>query len=175
LQAGDRAGYREACAAFLDSQGPDPTVVWNSLAAASLLAMAPGRIDDCRVPIAWFETRLSANPAPRPLYRHLYSTALGGLLLRADRIDEAISRINEAMAAEEIELPADWAYLALAHARNGKFDDARRWLDRLRTRPGDPSASFWELQELALLQNEAESLLFDAGFPADPFQGAIGR
>ena len=39
LKAGDRAGYREACEAFMACQGPDPTVVWNALTAASFFAM----------------------------------------------------------------------------------------------------------------------------------------
>jgi hypothetical protein len=68
-----------------------------------------------------------------------------------------------------MELPTDRAYLALAHARKGNFAEAHRWLDRLRASPADSSASFWDLQELALLRSEAESLLFDAGFPRDPF------
>jgi hypothetical protein len=170
--AGDRAGYREACAAFLAGQGPDPTVVWNALSAASLLALAPAATDDYRVPIASLEKRLSAAPAPPPLYRHLYSNALGGLLLRAGRIDEAVARLNEGTAvANELEIPADRTYLALAHARQGRFGGARLWLDRLRGVQPDPRGSFWDLQELDLLRTEAESLLSDAGFPGDPFQG----
>ena len=62
LKAGDRAGYREACAAFLAGQGPDPTVVWNALAAASFFALGAEGLDDYRVPMRWFEKRLSATP-----------------------------------------------------------------------------------------------------------------
>jgi tetratricopeptide (TPR) repeat protein len=176
LKAGDRAGYREACAAFMYRQGPDPTVVWNALSAASLLALAPGAIEDYRLEIAWIQKRLSVTPAPPPLYRHLYSNALGGLLLRAGRIDEAISRVNEGIAAaKEFEVSTDWTYLALAHAQTGRFDEARGWLERLRTRQTDGSATFWDLQELDLLRSEAESLLFDAAFPADPFSGPRPR
>jgi hypothetical protein len=29
--------------------------------------------------------------------------------------------------------------------------------------------SFWDLQQFALLRSEAESVLLDAEFPADPF------
>ena len=170
LKAGDRAGYREACAAFIASQGPDPTVVWNALSAASLLALGAEGLDDYQKAMGWFESRLSATPAPRAVYRHYFSTALGGLLLRAGRIDESIARLNEGIAAaKELELPTDWAYLAMAHARKGNVAEARRWLERLRTWRPDSSASFWDLQELALLRSEAESLLFDAEFPRDPF------
>ena len=81
LKAGDRAGYREACAAFMTSQGPKPTVVWNALAAASLFALGADSLDDYQVPASWFETRLFAKPEPRPELKHLFSNALGGLLI----------------------------------------------------------------------------------------------
>jgi serine/threonine protein kinase/WD40 repeat protein/tetratricopeptide (TPR) repeat protein len=170
LKAGNLAGYREACAAVMAREGPNPTVVWNALSEASLLALGPGAIEDYRVPIAHFEKRLSVTPAPPPLYRHLLSNALGGLLLRAGRIDEAIARLNEGMAvAKEAEGPGDWAFLALAHARTGRFAEAGKLLDRLRVVTHDLRESFWDLQELTLLQYETESLLFDAEFPRDPF------
>jgi tetratricopeptide (TPR) repeat protein len=170
LKAGSRAGYREACAAFLAQEGPDPTVVWNALAAASLLALAPGAIDDDRVPIAYFEQRLSATPAPPLPYRHYFSSALGGLLLRAGRVDRAIARLNAGLAASpEPELPTDWALLAIAHARKGALAAARRLLDRLRAWRPDSSATFWDLQEVAVLRDELEDLLLDAAFPRDAF------
>jgi eukaryotic-like serine/threonine-protein kinase len=171
MKGGDRVGYREACTAFMAWEGPEPTVLWNALSQASLLALAPEAIDDYRAPVAWFEKRLTANPAPASLVRRLFSNALGGLLLRAGRFDEAIARLNESMAvAKEIELPTEWAYLAMAHARKGNFAQARRWLDRLRALQADPQGSFWDVQELAVLQSEAESLFSDAVFPSDPFQ-----
>ncbi len=132
LKAGDRAGYREACAAFLARQGPDPTVVWNELAATGFFALGAEGLDDYRVPLGWCEKRLSANPAPRSTYRRIFSSALGGLLLRAGRVDEAIVRLNEGITAAAGETPSDRAYLALAHARKGDFALARRSLERLR-------------------------------------------
>jgi hypothetical protein len=116
-----------------------------------------------------------AVPAPPPLYRHIFSNALGGLLLRAGRVDEAIVRLNEGITAAAVEIPTDWAYLALAHARKGNLAEARRSLKRLRASRPDPSTSFWELQELELLQGEAEFLLVDAEFPSDPFQSRSPR
>jgi tetratricopeptide (TPR) repeat protein len=169
LKAGDRAGYREACAAFTACQGPDPTVVWNALAAAGFFALGAEGLDDYRVPMEWCEKRLSAVPAPPPRYRHFYSNALGGLLCRAGRVDEAIVRLNEGITAEAVEISTDWAYLALAHANKGDLAEARRSLERLRAASPDSSATFWDLQELALLRSEAESILFDAEFPSDPF------
>ena len=176
LKAQDHAGYREACAADMACQGSDPTVVWNALSAASLFALGAEGLDDYRLPLAWFERRLSAMPAPGPVIRHYYLNAQGGLLLRAGRLDEAIARINEGIAAaKEAQIPTDWADLALAHAQKGRIVEARQMLERLRDSRPDPSASFWDLQELALLRSEAESLLFDAEFPIDAFHGSRPR
>ncbi len=176
LRAGDHAGYREACAAVLARDWPDPIVAWDATHAGSLLALGVQGLDDYRVPIAWFERRLADGAVPPPIYRPYYfPNALGGLLIRAGRIDEAIARLNEgtvlAKEAKFEDYPTDWACLALAHARKGDFAEARRWLDRLRALRPASSMSFWDLQQFALLQSEAEALLLDAGFPGDPFQG----
>jgi hypothetical protein len=152
-------------------------VVWDALSATSVFALGPEGLDDYRAPVAWMESRLSAVPAPKPEARHLFSNALGGLLLRAGRIDEAIVRVNEGIAAmdKDMQLPGDWIYLALAHARKGNMVEARRMLDRLRDWRPDSPPSLWDLEELSLLRSEAEALLFDAGFPSDPFQGSRPR
>ncbi len=102
LRAGDRAGYREACAAVLARQWPDPIVAWDATLAGSLLALGVQGLDDYRVPIAWFERRLADVPVPPPIYRPYYfPNALGGLLLRAGRIEEAIARLNEGIGRRE--------------------------------------------------------------------------
>ncbi len=172
LEAGDRRGYREACAAVMARQGPDPTVVWDALASAWQATLGAGGLADYGPAIGWFERRLSDVPAPRPFYRHLYSNALGGLLFRAGRVDEAIVRLDAAIAAGEIEAPTDWSLLAMAHARKGNRAEARRWLERLRRLAPDPQSSYWDLRELDLLRSEAEAVLLDAEFPGDPFRNA---
>ena len=107
---------------------------------------------------------------------HAVAYALGALLFRAGRIDDAITRLNEGMAAAREwhpdGSPGDWIYLAVAHARKGDHAEARRWLERLRRWSPAPRISFWDIQELALLRDEAESLVLDAGFPGDPFRAA---
>jgi tetratricopeptide (TPR) repeat protein len=159
LQARDDAGYREACAAALAWQGSEPVVIWNALTAASVFALGAKGLDDYQVPIAWFERGLSAVPASRPDLRHYFLNALGDLLLRAGRLDEAIVRINEGIAAKDAELPTDWTYLALAHARKGELAEARQILERFQEWRPNSSFTFWDLQEIALLRSEAEALL----------------
>jgi tetratricopeptide (TPR) repeat protein len=174
LMAGDRPGYREVCEAFMASQGPDPTVIWNALSGASLYTIASGGLENRWIPTQWFESRLSAIPAPGPDYCHFFSNALGGLLLRSGRIDEAITRLNDGIAAarhtKDGEFPGDWAYLALDHARKGNTAEARGWLGRLSAFHLDPSRYFWDFHELSRLQSEAEAILFDAEFPRNPFE-----
>jgi Flp pilus assembly protein TadD len=175
LKARDRAGYHEACAAVLARQWPDAIVAWDATLAGSLLALGVHGLDNYRLPIAWFERRLANVPVPPPIYHPYYfPNALGALLVRTGRIDEAITRLNEGTAAAKEakfqDYPTDWAYLALAHARKGNIAEARRWLGRLSTFRPASSITFWDLQELALLRSEAESLLQDAHFPSDPFR-----
>ena len=72
VRAGDRAGYREACLAYMTWEGPNPTVVWNALSVASLLALGADGVDAYQVPLDWFTKRLSATPTPPPMYRHFF-------------------------------------------------------------------------------------------------------
>jgi tetratricopeptide (TPR) repeat protein len=116
---------------------------------------------------------------------------LGAALLRAGRLDEAIARFEESLAAQP-----DWPAhglnafgLALAHHRLGRPEEARRWLDRAerwlsaldrtyaadgpRVLTGQPqvplSFEFWVYAQL--LRREAAGPILDAAFPADPFAG----
>jgi tetratricopeptide (TPR) repeat protein len=88
--------------------------------------------------------------------------SLGGLLLRAGRLDEAIARLKEGIAAtKDVQLPTYWPYLALAHARKGNLAEARQMLERSREWRPNPLATptFWDQQEIAILRSEAEALL----------------
>ena len=121
------------------------------------------------MPISWFEKRLSATCAKtrdQTLFRERpgwppYSSRAGSTK-RSPTFNEGIA------ATKEMEIPTDWAYLALAYARTGNLAESAGGSTAWRS-PTDASATFWDLQELSLLRSEAESLLFDAGFPRDPF------
>jgi WD40 repeat protein len=177
LKAGDRDAYREACAAVLDRQGPEPTVILDALGAASLFALGPDGLDDYRPAMRWFEDRRPDARGPGPIFWHRFPNAnpAGGLLVRAGRVDEAVARLTEGLAAgrkaKSEESPTDWAYLALAQATKARIGEAKSWLERLANWKSDLRASFWDLQELALLRSEVESLIRDAEFPGDPLQG----
>ena len=61
-------------------QGPDPTVVWSVLNAASFFALGAEGLDDYRLAMGWLEHRLSAVPVPNAMYRHLYLVRTGRTL-----------------------------------------------------------------------------------------------
>jgi Tfp pilus assembly protein PilF len=117
----------------------------------------------------WAEKALAADP-------HNFDrlTALGALLYRAGRFEEAARRLREADAAfQKAHRPAStiaytWLFLALAQARLGHPDQARQWLakavgeiDRSQAEPAkDPSARTWNRRlSLGLFRREAEALL----------------
>jgi hypothetical protein len=94
---------------------------------------------------------------------------------RGDCAPECGNRCRERVEKDP-EYRADQGYLALAHLRKGDRSETRRWFERLRAAPPDPrAAGFWDLAEVAVVQNEVEGLLFDAAFPADSFQGPEPR
>ena len=146
---------------------PRRVASWPSAPGASTItaSRSPGSRD------GWLDV-----PVPPPIYRPYYfpnalagcSSAPAGSTRRSLRLNEGTAAAKEAKFQD---YPTDWAYLALAHARKGNLAEARRWLDRLRTLRPASSMSFWDLQQLALLRSEAESVLFDAEFPSDPFAG----
>jgi len=56
-----------------------------------------------------------------------------------------------------VEIPNDWTYLALAHARSGNLAEDRKMLKRLRDWRPDSSTTFWDLQEVTLLRVRSKS------------------
>jgi hypothetical protein len=98
--------------------------------------------------------------------------AIGAVLLRAGRFEDAIRRFAELTQKRKgKEEPVDWAFLSMAHHRLGHRDEARRYLDRLRSRkPATDPNRLWTELAINLLQTEAEAvILYDPVFPADPF------
>jgi tetratricopeptide (TPR) repeat protein len=165
LAAGDRAGYRNACAALWERFGkadsPDTALVlvWTAVAGPNALP-DPARL------VALAE-KAAASPSPRAAA----GRPLGAALYRAGQLDRAADQLRATILAlgEEASVH-EQLFLALAEQRRGHDDQARQWLERAarvldatpaaRGRYDVDAALFWnERLELDLLRREAEALV----------------
>jgi hypothetical protein len=86
--------------------------------------------------------------------------ALGAALYRAGRVDEAITRLDESVKVSGgAGAPQDWVFLAMAHHKKGKADDARRWLEKVRGFVNEKREFSNDLVETRILLRETEALL----------------
>ena len=165
LQLGDGKGYRSACVELLDRFGKTSRAdVGARVVRVWALAAAPGLDPGQALPLA---ERMRAS-FPRSCTSH---HSLGGLLYRAGRFDDAVTRLTEAVKLHGNDgTPADWLFLAMAHHRLGRADEARKWLDKASrwieshwaAEPGPAArqSSSWQLRlELRLLHREAMTLV----------------
>ena len=101
LKAGDRTGYRAACAGIAGRMPPAGALpdLGDAIVAAKAFALGSGATDDWAVPLAWADqilTRIaereaadpSAKERNKPL-RYLFLHVRGALLFRAGRPEEA--------------------------------------------------------------------------------------
>jgi tetratricopeptide (TPR) repeat protein len=169
LESGDRAGWRDACAALLDRfSGTIDARAAGEVARG--WALAPGPADDPALPVRLAEVAVGIDEDAAEKADAV--TTLGAALYRAGRPAAAIGRREEGIRARGgAGSPRDWAFLALAHRRLGQRAEARRWLERLHEhRPSEDPARFWDELEIRLLRSEAEAVILDdAAFPDDPF------
>ncbi len=96
----------------------------------------------------------------------------GFALYRTNRFEDAIRRLEEVVQIWKGAIGPDaMAGLAMAHHRLGHREEARLYLEQLRTRrPNTDPGQFWYELQNRLLQNEAEAtILYDPIFPIDPF------
>jgi lipopolysaccharide biosynthesis regulator YciM len=96
----------------------------------------------------------------------------GAALYRAGRYQDAIARLQAAERRQSGYRAQIHAFLAMANQALGRKSEARRWLDQLRVRTSASGAdpdSFWANLEIDTLSREAEALLLEASFPANPF------
>ncbi len=99
----------------------------------------------------------------------LFPLAHGMALYRAGRFERAIARLTSTVAggASVADSLDARAFLAMAHGRLGRGPEARRYLGLL-PREASTTVDIPELIRLALVR-EADEVVLDAGFPADPF------
>nr|WP_315850942.1 tetratricopeptide repeat protein [Planctomyces sp. SH-PL62] len=173
LGAGQLDEYQATCGQMLEQLGrPDDDVTTNNLAWTCVLA--PDAVADPARVVSLAEAAVAARPGERACLG-----TLGAVLYRAGRYSDAVRRLEESMAAEgRGGTPFDWLFLAMAHHRLGHAEEARSWLDRS-VRGIEQSADSRDVMDtlawgdrlaLGLLRGEAEALLMDADFPADPFE-----
>jgi tetratricopeptide (TPR) repeat protein len=157
VESGNLPGYRAAAGKLLSqySKTSDPNSLNN---AAWYCTYAPDAMADLAVPIRMAEKAIAGYP---PQQKQFALNTLGAALYRAGRIDEAIARLDESVKASGgVGVPQDWAFLAMAHHKKGNDDEARRWLEKLRSHKPDEKAGFsTDVVECRMFLREAEALL----------------
>jgi tetratricopeptide (TPR) repeat protein len=129
-------------------------------------ALNPDTAKDYRQLVQLAEKSLRADPK-----NHNFSNALGGILYRSGRFEEAIQCLNEINSTWEQGTmnpapfsPAySWFFLAMAHHQLGHTQEARQWLDKAIKQMEEETKTKglpWNRRlTLQLLSREAETLL----------------
>jgi tetratricopeptide (TPR) repeat protein len=129
LLAGDRPGYRRTCAHMLARCQTMPQM--RPYLAARACTLAPDSTDDPTQP-----ARLSATELERDDERGAAPswalTEQAALHFRAGLSGDAVPLLERSLAADGRPGRAvlSWLWLALAHQKMGKRDEARRWLGK---------------------------------------------
>jgi tetratricopeptide (TPR) repeat protein len=93
--------------------------------AAWACAYLPAALPDIRAAVSLAEQAVALDRA----YGRL--NTLGSLLYRAGRYEDAIRSIDEGIKLHgKGGMGWDWLFLAMAHHRLGRQDEARKWLDK---------------------------------------------
>jgi serine/threonine-protein kinase len=122
LLAGDRPGYRQTCGHVLARCQSKPQA--HLSLAARTCTLAPDSTDDSAQPF-----RLYANGDKRSDADSWPLTEQGVVHFRAGQVAEAVPFFERSLADDGRPGRAilDWLWLALAHQKLGKLDEARRW------------------------------------------------
>jgi tetratricopeptide (TPR) repeat protein len=124
LLAGDRLGYRRACAHMLARRRASKV---RSYLAARVCALAPDSADNPELP-----GRLSQGELQRSKYEYWSLTERAALHVRAGRMQQATPLLEGSLRIDGRPARAvlNWLWLALAYQKQGKAAEARRWLDK---------------------------------------------
>jgi tetratricopeptide (TPR) repeat protein len=166
LLSGDRPGYARACARMVERCGKDSNL--RAYYVARACTLAPDSVTDVTQP-----GRLAQKELTSQAGEFWSLTQQGALHYRAGRFSEAVPLLEQSLRADSNSGRAvlNWLWLALAHQRLGKAQEARRWLDKARAwldqyGDGMPSCAEQELGlhlhnwlEAHVLRREAEALL----------------
>jgi tetratricopeptide (TPR) repeat protein len=165
LLSGDRPGYARACAHMVERCGkPGGPRVYHAARACTL---APHAVAVMSLPDRLAEKELQGS-------REFWSlTEQGALAYRAARFQEAVPLFEQSLKADAAPGRAvlNWLWLALAHQRLGKPEEARRWLGKAQDwldhyRDGMPASAHQKFGldmhnwlEAHVLRREAEALI----------------
>jgi tetratricopeptide (TPR) repeat protein len=128
LGANDAAGAREIVRAAVE-RFRDTGDALQANMTAWLCGVMPGAVSDYGVPVALARRATAAQPQ-----NGAYRNTLAAVLYRAGELDEARGHFEAAIAIENrIDIPTDWAFLAMIHARQGRAGEARRALENARS------------------------------------------
>jgi WD40 repeat protein len=173
VKAGDRAGYRAACAAIAAQMPPGPPLdLGDTLEASMAFIAGPGATDDWAVPLSWVDwilSRITKREAeqkkPENMFRHLYLQPRGALLYRAGRHEEATAALREATRLHALGGDfTDWAFLALAEHALGHADAAKEAAAKARALWSNAKRdTAWESAEVEQLAAELDAALPRAG------------
>jgi tetratricopeptide (TPR) repeat protein len=166
LLSGDRLGYGKACGRMAERYGKAPNLRAYHVARACTLA--PDAVPEASLPGRLAEKELQASAG-----QFWSLTEQGALHYRAGRFPQAVSLFEQSLRADPKAGKAvlNWLWLALAHQRLGKAEEARRWLDKATAwldqyRDGMPDRAEDELGlhlhnwlEAHVLRREAEKLI----------------
>jgi tetratricopeptide (TPR) repeat protein len=166
LAAGDRDGYRRACA-DLRQRFARPEDPHGTNTAFYACVLAPDTVADFDPLVRLAE--LANAKKPKDWY---YLDTLGAVLYRAGRCEDALRTYDEACALHaKGGNSCNWYLMAMAHHRLGHADEARRWLSRAVEwqeqashkdvhDPLQPTPLSWpDRLTLDLLRREAEALI----------------
>jgi tetratricopeptide (TPR) repeat protein len=147
LARSDVAGYRQSCAKLLTSFG-DTDNVHNCNSIAWVCVLAPEAVVDYQSVVILAERAVAGSHTVAPVHQQAMLNTLGAALYRARRFDEAVARLNDAIAVHPKGGTAgDWLFLSMAHARSGDRAAARQWYDK--------AASWIEENRVAITKNRA--------------------
>ena len=177
LATDDRLGYRRLCRRLVE-QYRDTSDASLAREVAHLCSMGPAALDDYGPCVELAERAVAARGG------HDSLSTLGAILYRAGRFSHAVRHLQQAVSVHgEGGSPQDQLFLAMAYHALG--DDARAREELKKTELSIPRTIELEAEkrgrvrwpddwmtptELRLLRAEAESLLMDSAFPANPFK-----